>query len=426
MVTYLHSLRRIIPQTVLVVFLAGSVLFALGVPSSHAVQPANVSTKAVAAVNQVRAQMGLAPVQNDQRLAQACEKHAKWMSRNNMMLHGEQVGSPGYSLDGDLAGQASVLASMFEMRPQVSVSTIHWLVGAPLHMQQLLHPGLLRSGYAYDGYYACMVVVRPLKPFSFGAVTVTDPLLGRDTFYTYPIDGAQMVPVSESTATETPNPNEWVGLARTKVTGPYLYVYASGLEGQPVAPERGCAPTRVVSVSLKDTAGKSVKLRFIDDALAYQKTLGQEMHSGSCLQPHGQALLVPEKPLLNGMRYTAEVEMIGANAAEGSVPSSHSFSFTTALGKTPSVAKPVVRMRSSVVRRRGARVTWRYVINVSRAPKAKCSALVGGRPVPCRVRQGTILLAGSRVYSGAKLAVRVSVTSSSGAKTLSVSTRVLR
>ena len=122
---------------------------------------ATTSSDAVAAVNQVRARVGVPPIVNDESLASACKLHATWMRLNRFMSHVQTPATPGFTLVGSDAGMHSVLHDSFLFTPQTTPESIHWYRGMPLHLAQLLHPGLVRSGYAFKGTYSCMFTLDP-------------------------------------------------------------------------------------------------------------------------------------------------------------------------------------------------------------------------------------------------------------------------
>jgi hypothetical protein len=395
-----------LPAIRLRIIVLATVAAALVLPFASA--HASVSSDAVAALNQVRAQVGVDPIANDETLAGDCQLHATWMRRNRSVSHYAAPGTPGWTVNGADAGQRSVLHDAFVFSPQTTPQRIHWLVGAPLHLYQLLHPGLLRSGYAYDDTYACMWT---LDPRERPAIDVHDRTKGRDAVFTWPPNRATGVPHQESTAGETPNPNEALGLPRAQVTGPYLLVYAAGFGGI----SQTCNAIRISTAKLVGPDGSAVAVRSWDDA----RTIDQYDMTG-CPVPAGGGYLVAERPLRPGTRYTATVGVVGADAPAATTPTTHSWTFTTAgagsggeggsgTGGTDPAARPTLRLRSASASRSGRRYSWRLVATAQGSSRLTCSASVQRVRVPCRVSRGQIVLAGSRTGQPSTVAFSIVV-----------------
>jgi hypothetical protein len=221
-----------------------------------------------------------------------------------------------------------------------------------------------------------------LDPQQRPGIDVHDRTKGRDAMFTWPQDGATGVPHQESTAGETPNPNEALGLPRAQVTGPYLLVYAAGYG----AVSQTCNAIRIASAKLAGPNGAPVAVRWWDDT----RTIDQYDMQG-CPIPSGGGHLVAERPLQPGTRYVATVDVVGYDAPARTAPTTRSWSFTTA-GST----RPTVRLRSASATRSGPRFSWRLVATVQGASTLTCSATVQRVRVPCTVARGQVVLAGSR------------------------------
>ena len=345
-----------------------------------AVAGATPSSDGVGAVNELRATMGVDAIVNDEELAGDCAAHVAWMATNATFSHSEPVGSAGYSAAGHDAAQNSVLYSSTGLVPQTSGRSVHWRRGAPLHLWQVLHPGLVRSGYAHDARRACMAVSdfdrRP-------AIDVFDPLRGRDRVFTYPAAGAS-TEVWEDTSREQPSPNEQVGLPRAQVTGPYLLVFASGFGAT-----GSCGAVRFLSVQMTGDDGSTVPVRFFDDV---KRAKLKNLPSTACPLPSGGGYVVPERPLRDGVTYTTVVRLVGAN-----VPLSQASRYAFELkAASADHARPRVRVFTAWAKRRSARV-WRYrfVASVRDGSPTSCTAAIARRRVRCFVRRNRIVLAGA-------------------------------
>jgi hypothetical protein len=373
--------RALAPFVVLVVVLA----LAWAVP----VAGASTSSDAVGAINAMRARMGLPAVANDERLAGDCGLHASWMRANGRVTHDPPAGSPGYTALGADAAARSVLHRALEFTPQSSEATVHWRVGAPLHLYQLLHPGLVRSGYAFDGSFACMWT---LDPRVRTGITVHDRSRGRGKVYTWPVAGAGDIPAREDTSGEDPNPNVQLGLPRSQVTGPYFLVYGGGFGGVSTT----CNALDIVSATLTSSSGVRAKVRWWDDT----RTIAQlGIPAGSCPVPAGGGYVVAERPLASGVAYTLRLELLAFDAPKAAKPRVHTVRFTaggtggTGAGdRTP----PVVRVTSASARRVGSSYTYRLVASVRDSSPTTCTATVQRIRVRCVVRRGQVVLAGRR------------------------------
>ena len=141
-----------------------------------------------------------------------CLRHVRWMERNNALQHYETPGTPGYSAAGDWAGSNAVLAA----GTQWTASHLPWLT-APIHLAQLLAPGLTEVGVAYERGWSCAT--------TWPGYSRRD---GRAALYSYPANGARDVPTG-MVAYEAPfSPGQAVGIPAGSETGPYLYVFADG------------------------------------------------------------------------------------------------------------------------------------------------------------------------------------------------------
>ncbi|MCW2928988.1 MAG: hypothetical protein JWM86_2956 [Thermoleophilia bacterium] len=365
------------------VALLGCAVLALA-PASSAL--ATQSSDAIGAVNTIRAQVGVAPIVDDPLLASDCAAHATWMSTHRTISHEPTVDATPTIMD---AAKHSVLAVRIPGAAQTSVESIHWLRGAPLHLQQILHPALTRSGYAWVDGWSCMAVrdftLRPL-------LSITDRSRGMNEITTWPPAGAVGVATSEDTHEEAPSPNELIGLPHTQVTGPYLLVFAAGFGANP-----SCAGTRIVSATLTEPDGAAVPVRSSDDQ-AQRERAGTP--ATACRTGSGTGFLAPLQPLAPGTTYTATVAVVGVGAREGTPPTTKSWSFTT--GEATPIpnldrVQPALRVARSVVVRRGARKgTFQLRVTVKDASATTCAAVVARKAAPCAVKRGVIVLTGVR------------------------------
>ncbi len=366
----------------------------LATSASNAV--ATPSTDAVDAVNALRAMVGVAAIVNDESLAGDCALHAAWMQSNRIASHGEPAGSEGYTAAGDDAGRHSVLHLHTGLAPITSIDTIPWLAHAPLHLAQLLHPGLVRSGYAIDGDAACMWSLDSSRRPS---LDVFDPSRGRNAFHTYPNARTGRVAPAQDTSEESPNPNELLGWKRPRVTGPYVLVFANGFGNRD-----GCGAIRVTSVKLSGADGSTPSVRWWDDA---RTIAANHLSANQCPIPAGTAWFAAGRPLATGTSYAATIRLVGAHAPKGTRAVTRTVKFTTT---GIDRARPRVRVTSMTARHlAGGRFSWNVAARVWDASHTTCSATVQAVRVPCAVRNGRITLRGQRVGAPAVVSVGIAV-----------------
>jgi hypothetical protein len=194
--------------------------------------------------------------------SEGCRKHMLWVQQNGLE-HDEEPGTPGYTPEGDDAGNSSVLSS----GPWEFGGENPW-EHAPIHLMQLLGPSLARTGYANGCMYTWPGYDRP-NP-------ATPQLL------TYPGNGTTGWRYEERAFEGPYTPGERVGLATGALTGPYLYVLAWGV-----------GPGRITAATLTGPEGR------VDVKIADNETDGLRGY-----MPAG-GTIIPTEPLNLATRYEA-------------------------------------------------------------------------------------------------------------------------
>jgi hypothetical protein len=173
-------------------------------------------------LNMFRAQSGLAPVAPSAGGTYGAEAHSCWMLSNGL-AHDETPGSPGYTPEGDAAGNSSHVAVSTEYgRPDAEFADD--LIGGPFHAVGLLHPGL-RSVSAGRCDTANTLGSQPWR----SAMTVdVRSGLSSGTWtskpITFPGDGA-ITPLS-SFDRESPDPRDSCGWSGAAVGLPLVAMFA--------------------------------------------------------------------------------------------------------------------------------------------------------------------------------------------------------
>lgn len=202
-----------------------------------------------------------------------CVKHDHYMALNGI-VHDEDPAKPGYTAEGDQAGNTSVL-----YQSDVWTTARNPFEEAPIHLHQLLAPRIDVMGAAETEGFGCATTLasrnRPAPP---AAVT-----------YTYPADAATEWP-AQQTAREGPyTPGEKLGIPQGTATGPYLYVMVDGPTLTPFD------VADITAASLTGPAGP-VEVLIVDN---FTPDVGNFLPTGG--------MLIPRNPLAPGSPYTAQI-----------------------------------------------------------------------------------------------------------------------
>jgi len=276
----------------------------------------------VGAFNAERQRSGLPPVSENSDWSAACRAHDHYMALNNVMEHFEDPGRPGYTPQGDWAGHNAVLAAG------------DWATGgdpwdtAPIHLAQMMSPRLQTTGAAQVEGYNCLTTWPGYVPGGAG--------LPSDSLFSFP--GSRTgVPYAETAAEFPTVPGAWVGLPEGATTGPYLYFYWMGAQGDPTIGDQ-CASTGadgscvdptpnvpglvLTSATLTGPDGP-VPARVVTQAAAAAAGYGG-------YTPAESGFLIPVRPLRPATTYTASATF--DNAGQSSTPRSFTsgYSFDTA------------------------------------------------------------------------------------------------
>lgn len=297
------------------------------------------------ALNAERAANGIpAAVREAPDQSAGCALHNDYRAANGgaAVGHDEDPGRPGYTPEGDRAGNSAVLAA-------TSWSAGDPYADAPIHLMRLMDPRLQRAGVDDRPGLSCTTVTSGLGPPG-----------ADDAVYTVPGDGRSTVPVAQ-VAEEAPFvPGDLLRLPAGTRTGPHLLVLADG----PFARD---GETRLVDVRLAGPLGP-VEVRRVDDA---------DPRIGPYIPPGGIA--VPVEPLVAGSAYRAAATVAGA----GGVRLTRTWSFRTA-GTAPWVAPPPSPPAAALTGRADVTVRVRGRRIVLASPPA-----LAGRTARVKVTLGT-------------------------------------
>jgi Carboxypeptidase regulatory-like domain len=266
------------------------VLPPLPVPPGTSAAPA---TQLVSFLNAQRAQWGLpAGIGQVASWSQACAAHDVWMRASHQVTHYEGLSIPGVSSPGGAwAAAHSILSGYGPWTSQVNP----W-EDAPIHLDQLMAPGLSAVGIDSAYGYSCTttwpgMLRAPMPP---------------GTVLTYPGDGTSGLPPAEW-ANELPEvPGQQFGI--TGLAGRELFVYEEGVSG------RLDHTVSIASASLTSPRGPN-QVKWADAS----SDVGGYLPG---------AIVIPVAPLAPYTTYTATVSL-NANPLVGLSPITHQWSFTT-------------------------------------------------------------------------------------------------
>jgi hypothetical protein len=150
-------------------------------------------------INAYRALANLTPVTLHTGWSQGDQLHARYVVKNDALVHPEDPTNPWYTLDGDAAGQSSNVLSATEAYLQ-DVSAIDKWMSGPFHAVNVLDPRLQTVGFgSYRELDGGLQMAAALDTFR----GLADPTNSFPVFY--PAQG-KILPVRMYSGGETPNP----------------------------------------------------------------------------------------------------------------------------------------------------------------------------------------------------------------------------
>ena len=229
------------------------------------------STKRILALlNAQRAANGIpAGIVENPAWTAACNQHNAYEKRNNVFGQAEQEGKPGYSAQGNLIAQTSVLVQGSSWKKADPYNN------APYHLFDLLNPRISSTGAADSEGFGCVEI-------ELGTLRAPP---GAPVGYSFPGNRARNIPTSQRAVEQPMSPAQTLGLG-SRPTGPNLFVYFDG-------PWTNGARTQLSSAKLSSPRG-SVALRWLDNT------------TSDLLAPTG-AILVPAAPLRPHTTYHVSV-----------------------------------------------------------------------------------------------------------------------
>ncbi len=258
----------------------------------------------LAQLNAYRASAGLGPLAHEPAWSAEAALHAKYMVREGVLAHSEDVNSPWYTSAGHTAARNS---NVMDSRGSVTTDTdaIDLWMEQPFHAVAMIDPRLVRTGF---GSYRDST--GPQR--TAAALDVHRGRSGSLTGVRWPIlwpGPGRRVPIGRYGGGEYPNP-----LASCRG-----YSVPSGL---PLISQFGPGSVSpVVSASSFSRAGQALAHCVFTETTYVSADHGEQALARSILAGRDAVVLVPRAPLLSGSTYTASLTVDGTT---------HAWSFTVA------------------------------------------------------------------------------------------------
>ncbi len=142
-----HSSHRSVRRLVAGALGAGTIASALvlGASSTNIIAAGPASSDWLGTVNVYRAQSGLPPVAENSAWSAGARNHSCWMLLNGI-AHDETPGTPGYTADGDQAGNSGNVAVSSNASATARSHIDLWMTG-PFHAIGILRPSLQQAAF---------------------------------------------------------------------------------------------------------------------------------------------------------------------------------------------------------------------------------------------------------------------------------------
>jgi uncharacterized protein YkwD len=281
-----HTRRGVTLTVALASLVAAVATFGASTPTSAQTSPSNSDWLGI--VNTYRAQSGLAPVTENTTWSAGARNHSCWMLQNDI-AHDEAPGTPGYTTDGDQAGNNGNVAVSSNGSATARSHIDLWMTG-PFHAI-----GLLRSSLTSAGFGMCSSPPNPTKGRwnSGGTLDVLrgiNPGIPRSSVpVVFPGNGAT-TSLTRFVA-ESPDPRTFCGWGAQSVGLPLIALMPSPVSGAIATLSGPSGPVPTCVLTRTNTNGTASAILGGDNAV----------------------VVMPSAPLAAGT-YTAAVMSDGGNA----------------------------------------------------------------------------------------------------------------
>lgn len=257
-------------------------------PSAPAVHASPTNDDWLGVVNVYRAQSGLAPVAEVPSWSAGAVKHSCWMMLNNI-AHDETPGTPGYTREGDLAGNSGNVAVSSSSSASARSHIDLWMSG-PFHAI-----GILRASLRQTGYGRCTSPPNPTKGTWRSAGTL-DVIRGIDRSVPRPstpvvFPGAGATTSMTRFVAESPDPRTFCGWGGRSVGLPLIALMPATVNGASATLSGPSGPLATCVLTRSNTSGVAQSILGGDNAV----------------------VVVPVSPLATGT-YTVAVNSDGGSA----------------------------------------------------------------------------------------------------------------
>lgn len=255
--------------------------------------PAPLPPEWLSRLNAYRAMAGLPPVAEEPAWRDGCEKHARYMVKNDVITHQEDPGNPWYTPEGDTCGRnANIMVSSSATAPD-SYAIDVWMQ-APFHAVGMLDPRLTRVGYGSyreaDGGWQMGAALDILRGWGSSVADVSFPIR-------WPGDGS-ITPLRAFQVGEYPDP-----LAHCRYTPP------TGLPILLLLGTGSITPQVTGHALWRD--GVPVEHCVFDETTYQPGDPNQEQVGRQILNSRDAIVLIPKDPLSPGSRYTVSITVNG-------------------------------------------------------------------------------------------------------------------
>ncbi len=247
-------------------------------------------TNALSNLNAYRALADLPPVMENSLWSEGDRLHARYVVKNDVLVHAEDPANPWYTLDGDAAGQSSNVLAEIGIQLTDSQAVDKWMSG-PFHAVNVLDPRLQSIGFGsyreFDHAFQTAAALDTFRGLGDVPDRVQYPVF-------YPAQG-KALPVSHYSGGETPDPLSACP-GYTAPSGPPVIVQFG----------TGFTPVNVTDHSFQQGATPLEHCLYTETSYTHpdpqQQALGRSFLSG-----RDALVIIPRQPLTPGASYTVSL-----------------------------------------------------------------------------------------------------------------------
>jgi hypothetical protein len=256
--------------------------------------PTSTSSNWLSYLNYLRSLSNLPPVLEDAAYDSGNEKHARYMVKNDIIIHDEDPSNAYYTAEGREAAQSSDLFATSSATLHYETAIDEWMTG-PFHGIGLIDPRLLKSGYGQyseaDGSIQSAAGLDVIRGLGAVPSTVQYPIM-------WPADG-KTLGYSSYAGNEYPDPLSNSGY--TAPTGPPIYLQLGS----------GTVTPSVTAHTFK-SGGVNLDHIIFDETTYTNGDISQQNLGRNVLHARSAIVLMPKTPLTKGATYEVSITANGA------------------------------------------------------------------------------------------------------------------